>query len=420
MQHTFKFLFPILAIALVVPGAFAQLLPAGPDDLTGPNVISQPPFKALTATRAIPREAVSLSWPLEASAHLEVSTAPFVAQSREYFVEVTAADLQRGVPVYTTAAGALVRLNPAGDDATIEQKVAIEPASLVLIAPAGKTYSGGSGMDQMAGAAELKAAGAPFADGTSAFRIRDELGAGTFSLRAEGLAASERRYVMHVFDRQSTLELRLRTTATDYLHGQTLTVEATLDDTLNGRQLRARKLDGFVTSPAGRAWPLTFKPATRGTYRATLVLDALEAPAPGLWQVHASAQARHNGQAVLRAGRTAFACAIPSARLSGAAEVVPTSEASVRVDLGVEVASAGRYEVRGVLYATAEGGRLIPAGIAHSAAWLETGTAALGLTFDAEMLVGVGAPFEIRDLRLVDQVKMGLLHRQARALTIDR
>ncbi len=432
MKQDPKLILAVLAIALNAPGAFAQLLPAGPGDLIGPNVVSQPPFAALKSSLDIPREAVSLSWSLDASTNLESSPAPFVAHSREYFVEVSAADLRQGVPVYTTSPGALVRLNPVAEDTRFDQKIAIAPASLVLVTPAGASFSAGSGMDQMAGPAELKAAGAPFAEGTSAFRIREELGAGAFELRADGLTASEQRYVMHVFDRQSSTELRLRTTATDYLHGQTLTVEATLADSATGasasgaatpgdRKFRGRKLDGFVTSPGGRAWPLTFQHAGRGTYRATLLLDALEAPAPGLWQVHASAQARRGGQAILRAGKTAFACTLPSARLSGTAEVVSDRD-SVRVDLGVEVASASRYEARAVLYATANDGSLQPAGITHSAAWLEAGAAELSLDFNSELLAGkaLGAPFELRDLRLVDQVKMGLLHRQAHALNIDR
>ena len=42
------------------------------------------------------------------------------------------------------------------------------------------------------------------------------------------------------------------------------------------------EVDGFVTSPAGRAWPVAFAAAGNGVYRAALELDALEAPAPGL------------------------------------------------------------------------------------------------------------------------------------------
>ena len=411
-MHTKKTTITFLIAALVSTAATAQLLPTGASDLSSATLVAAPQLKGMS----VPREAVALSWPLAADAPLTAS-APHVSQSKEYFVDITASDLVKGVPIYTTRPGALVRLNPAGK-AGVDEKLAIEPASLLLLDDDGKSWGAGSGMDLMVGPEQLKAAGAPFVEGTSAFRIREDLGAGAFTLRAESLAASSERYVLHVFDRASPVTLELTTGASDYLHGQTLTVEATLSD--GTRAARARRMEGFVTSPAGRAWPLSFELAGNGRYLATLTLDALEVPTPGLWQVHASADGRIGGQAVLRAGRTAFACAVPSARFSGTAEVDRARGLGFR--LGVDVASAGRYEARGVLYATAADGTLRPAGIAHSAAWLEAGAGSLDLTFDRQLLAGddFGSPYELRDLRLVDQVSMGLLHRQERALTVRR
>jgi len=60
--------------------------------------------------------------------------------------------------------------------------------------------------------------------------------------------------------------------------------------------------------------------------------------------------------------------------------------------------------------------------VAHSAAWIEAGPATLVLAFDREPLreAGFGAPYEIRDLRLMDQGRMGLLHQQARGVMIGR
>ncbi len=409
MHHIRKSLTFALIVALVATAAGAQqLLPAADSDLSSQNLTPAPRLKGMD----VPREAVALSWPLAEGTTL-AAPAPHVSHSREYFVDVTTEALIHGVPVYTTAPGALVRLSPAaGAAAGAREKAAIQPASLVLIDAAGKSWGAGTGMDLMVGPDELKTAGAPFAEGTSAFRICEDLGAGAFELRAEGLAASGDRYVVHVFDRASEVSLELTTGTSDYLHGQTLTVEAALT---GGTDVRV--IEGFVSSPAGRAWPLTFHPAGKGGYRASLTLDAVEMPSPGLWEVHASAKGSAGGHAVLRAGRTAFGCAVPSARFTGSAAV---DDLGVR--LGVDVASAGRYEARGVLWATAADGTLQPAGVAHSAAWLEAGSGALELAFHREILDGrqLGAPFELRDLRLVDQVSMGLLHRQERAMTVGR
>ena len=59
--------------------------------------------------------------------------------------------------------------------------------------------------------------------------------------------------------------------------------------------------------------------------------------------------------------------------------------------------------------------------VAHSAAYLAAGHGALELAFDRELVAasGLRAPFEVRDLRLIDQGNMGLLHRQARGLVIS-
>ena len=93
--------------------------------------------------------------------------------------------------------------------------------------------------------------------------------------------------------------------------------------------------------------------------------------------------------------------------------------ARVAVDLGVDVAGPGRYEVRGIVYGTDRAGNLVPFAAAHSAAWLDA-AGSLTLTVEPKLLreAGVRAPFEIRDLRLLDQGRMGVLHRQARGIEI--
>ncbi len=402
-----------LLALLAASGAFAQgtveLLPAAAGDLVADTLTAPLGMKA----RAVPREPVAVSWPLPADRQLDPRPAPFVATSKEFQVEVGAGELARGVLLTVTGAGAVVRVNPTAASraaAITADHLAIEPSALLLIDARGRRFSGGSGMRQVASAAQLQQAGVPFAPGTTAFRIAEQLGAGTFTLQAPGLTG-ELRYQIHVLDAASAIELALTTSASDYLHGQELVVEARLAD---GGAPMAGRLEGFVASPAGRTWPLAFAAAGKGLYHATLVLDAREAPAPGLWQVHASAR----GAMVRRDAHTAFACAVPAARLDGRA--TPAADGDVGVSLGLEVAAASRYEVRGVLFATAADGELRPVAVGASAAWLEPGAGSLELRFTDALGEGFSAPFEVRDLRLVDQGTMGVLHRQARGLTIAR
>ena len=89
------------------------------------------------------------------------------------------------------------------------------------------------------------------------------------------------------------------------------------------------------------------------------------------------------------------------------------------VRLGLETAAAGRYEVRGTLFGTGADGALVPVAVAHSAAPMASGRGELELAFPADLLTGVSAPFEVRDLQLTDQTRMGVLHRQAGALVVD-
>ena len=393
-----------LGAAAAAAAETVELLSPGPGDLAAVALVASPGAKAVELSR----DPVAVSWALDADKALDAA-APFTAESKEYWVEVTAGDLARGVAVLTSAPGALVRLNPAAGE---KASAALDPHAFVLTDPAGKAFAAGTGMELIATAEELRAAGAPFVEGTAAFRVRADLGAGTFDLKAPGLDAG--RYVMHVLDAGSDVALTLRTLASDYLHGQRLLVETAL----GGGKL-AMEINGFVTSPAGRAWPVTFSAAGKGVYRGALELDALEAPAPGLWEVHVAGSGRAAAGPVMRSARSAFNVAVPSARFDGSAALHPGGGLGVR--LGIETASEGRYEVRGALFGTADDGALRPIAVAHGAAYLGAGHGVLELSFDRSLIAasGLAAPFEIRDLRLVDQGAMGLLHRQARGLLIS-
>lgn len=360
---------------------------------------------------AVPTEPAALSWGLDPHQALDLTPAPFVARSKEYFLDLEAAELRRGVRLPTHGEGALVRLNPAPGS---EHSAPIDPLKVSITNADKRTFAQGTGFDQMATADQLKAAGSPFVEGTTAFRLNPAVGAGIHRLQVDELAAGG-RYVLHVFDRNSPVELVLNTNRSAYLSGQRLAVKARL----NGG-IAAQQVEGFVTSPAGRAWPLNFEATGKGMFRATLVLDGLEAPTPGLWEAHVKASSGEGKSQILRQGRTAFDVAVPSARLSGEVELVQGDE-GLSVRLGVESIAGSRYEVRGVLFGTADDGQMLPAAVAHSADFLKPGNGSLVLSFDTSAIqsAGLGAPFEVRDLRLMDQGTMGLLHQQRVGLVIQ-
>jgi len=413
-----------LVAALLVPAAYAQdtaLLETRAGDLEAADTIAPSAPSIALKTSAEP---VSFSRALEPTQAIELTPAAFVQRSREYRIEASAAELERGVALYTTAPAAVVRVNPIagpGSDAGLKTALDLDPALFVLVHE-GVEYRSGSAMDTLATPAQLKSSGAPFVEGTAAFRIRRDLGDGVFELRAEGLGATVgTQFLINVFEPESSIELTLETDRPAYLHGQTLNVSAAIAD--GASVLRGAAFDGFVTSPAGRTFPVSFRPGAQGLHRASLVLDADESFAPGLWEVHVAADTRRGGEIVLRGARTAFAAALPTATFDGRVRLGKSDAAGLPavVRFGVKVAAQGRYEVSALLYGTDASGELEPIGVAHRAEELAPGRHVVGLRFDRAAVeeAGLTAPFEIRGLKLVDQSRMGMLHQQARALVID-
>ena len=408
--------FSALTFAAVAMAQPVQMLPMQDGDLAATDLVAPMGLKA----SSVPTEAVSMSWALPADKALDLGTSGQVAISKEYWIDITAKDLQQGVPIFAQSPGALVRINPAPGDKALAG-TPLNPNSLTVLDANKRVFAEGSAMELMASPEQLKAAGSPFVEGTMAFRLRADLGAGPFTLKAANLG--EGRYVMHVLDQGSPVELAVKTTRGEYLHGQQLNLDALLqtDGKVGLVGMAMESVEGFVVSPAGRSWPVRFTANDSGAYKASLALDALEAPAPGLWEAHVAVQGKAEGLNLRRYAKVAFQVTVPSARFSGGAEKVALLNGGLALRLGVTTASASRYEVRGVLYGTDAAGAMRPIAVSHSANWLEAGDHALVLSFGQDLLdaSGLGAPFEVRDLRLVDQGTMGTLHRQGRGLLIQ-
>lgn len=378
---------------------FAQQRMANPaaDDLV-PARVANAPDPGFTAERA----PVHFAWRIDASQPLEAPE-PFVAESREFWAEVDDAELHRGYRINTTRPGALVRISPrqAGGPAdTLElQDFELEVR--------GRRLPAAQALDQAASPAQLRAAGLGFPEGSIAFRLRPEQGAGAMTLRTD---RARGRYLVHVFEPDSPLRLRVGNDRDAVVAGGRLRVDAQLLD--GDRPLRARRVGGLVTAPDGRSIELRFRNGRDGlSAEAQLPSDA--AATPGLWEVHTFAVVDTPEGQVLRDAKTAVAVAAPTARLSGSYGV--QAGEGVRVAVGVQVGAEGRYEVRGVLYGTDGRGELRPVAVGHSAAWLGRGDGEIVLQFGPDVLnTGLGEPYAIRDLSLSDQSRMGRLEHRAR------
>jgi len=395
----------ILAIAAALPAIGA--LAASPRTLLAPGDHDQVPATvARTQAKAMPaldHTAVQVSHALDAANAIEATPKPFTAQSREYWSEVGATELRAGVRFNTTAPGALIRLSPQGGAGA-----ALDAAG-VLIRSHSRTLRADQASAAVADTKALRGAGMDAPEGTLALRLAPAAGSGELEIAAPH---AQGRYLVHVLDADSTLVLGFGADRDTVLVGSTITFRAALP----GLELAS----GLVTAPDGYSTALDFGRNADGSFSARFTPDAAHATGPQLWEAHVFTTLHAGTLAVLRDAKTAFAVSMPTARFGGSAQT-STDATAIRAVFDVEAGAASRYQVGGVLYATANDGGLRPIAFAQSAAWLDAGNGRIELSFDADALTasGLHAPFEVRDLRLVDQADMSLIERRERALVIN-
>jgi hypothetical protein len=377
-----------------------QLLPPSAADLVATRGVSLP-----VPAGGFERQPVSFSWGLDPQAELRAPT-PFIADSREFWLQVDAAQLRGGVEIDTSAPGALIRISPASGTVAVA-------AGALRLSRDGREIEQSKAFAQLASSEALRAAGMEVPQGSAVVRLAPDLGKGRFRLR---LPQAQGRHLLHVFEPHSPVRLRAEVERANLLAGDTLKVSAHFE--ADGRNLAGGDLGGLLVSPSGESFDLRFVGNRSGGYEAYGTAPAALARTPGLWEVQIFAGVEHQGLRVQRDARTVVAIAQPTARFSGEAAF---DAHNLRFDTVLQVDSSGRYQSGAVLYATAEDGVARPVSQAQVAAWLEPGLRSLSLSFDrAHVPGGYGAPYEVRFLELKDQTRMGLLETRDHAARIPR
>lgn len=394
-----------LACAIFSAGASAaeraRLLPAAQGDLIASRLATDKAALPVDAERA----PVDFAWAVDPAEALSAST-PFTARSREFWTDMDANAMREGYRFTTTAPGALVRISPANG---AKSGASLQVSDIALHIN-GRNVDTATAIRTSADAAQMKAAGAQFPEGTLAFRLSQDAGAGQVEMK---IGNATGHYLVHVFEPDSPLELNLSASSDKALAGGSLTLTANLANA--AAKVQAESIGGVVTSPDGASINVRFKRGADGQYRAQVALPENAGNGLDLWEAHTFAVAGFNGARVPRDAKTSFAVSLPTAKL-GSDVSVDTSQ-GVRVSLPVEAASTGRYEVRGVLYGTAQDGSMKPFAVGHSARWLEPGKATIALNFGKELVpADIGAPFELREVSLNDQTRLGQLETRSVAL----
>ncbi|MCF7220264.1 DUF4785 domain-containing protein [Marilutibacter chinensis] len=384
MSNTHRILTLSIAALLWIPlaaTAAQPLLPAGNDDQV-PQRLAAAPVPAGDFERA----PVSFSWLLDPAAELS-KPAPHAAESREFWMTVDGATLERGVDLGLSAPGALIRVSPARGAAPIA------PGRLQMQQAGGRAVA----LEAMASAEQLRATGMAVNPGTMVVRTDRTAAAGRYRLQAAGASG---RYVVHVFEPDSDVVLHAQPRRHHALGRGRMAVDVEMRRGARGVPARAEAL---LVAPDGESFPVRLRLDKQGRGTADLRLPDHVPGQPGLWELQVFA----NDGETARDARTAFAVAVPTARLDGGYDADPRR---LQVELPLDVAADGRYEVRGVLYATGPDGVRRPVSQSHSAAWLAAGDGALTLKFDpAHLPAGYQAPFEVRQLELHDQTRMAPL-----------
>ena len=199
--------------------------------------------------------------------------------------------------------------------------------------------------------------------------------------------------------------------------GDEVVVQARL---LAGGQAVRGRITARLLAPEGRVVTVTLARGGDGGYHGRLPALGALGPTGRPWTVEIVADAKVSGRAVRRTTTTAVAISVPTARLLGTG--LARRGEDLAAEFRLEVASEGRYAATALLYGRNREGGLQPIAVGQTAEQLAPGRRALALTFDAATISasGLRGPFELRDLRVVDQGRMFVLHRQARGLAAAR
>jgi len=369
---------------------------------------------------ATERETVSFSWAVNPNQAISATQQTYRAQSQQYWLDVSTAKLAGGVSLHTTSTQALIRLSPIGES---QAKSSLNRSQLV-IEQAGRQLSGSAAVETFAAESELKAAGVDFGAGTIAFRLKQDINPGEFTLRIDGLSKNSQSsgYIVHVFEPNSVSSLNLKSATQRYQLGQQVDLDLSLDHWQG--KVSVDDFQGYLSSQNGKdVLPLSFSLNNKGGWTATAQTRQMSFAQAGLWEANIFLDTQDGAKRLLRDAKTAVSITAASARLDGGFSVSQVEHLSdgIQMNLSVEAAAAGRYEVRGVLYGTDYKNQLVPIAVSNTAAWLEQGKGSLALSFDQELLskAQAFAPYEIRHLTLNDQGRLQTLWHQHRAFTLS-
>jgi hypothetical protein len=375
-----------------------NLLPASPGDMVPTTLLAA----KSNATTNLDHTPVSAAWKLDGAVLNDGNDSPFVAKSREYWSMATAEKLASGITLHLSAVGAVIRLSPTSGGQAID-------LTEVTLLRNGRSIRVSDAAHSVLNPADVGEGSAPFPEGTAAFRLDNAVGAGDITLQISDAAQD---VLVHVFEPNSSVALSLSAKAMNFSSSDSLHFDAAWNGIASSQ---ASRIGGVITAPNGESRSVTFVRNSTGTFSADLSAGfSPQGAVAGLYELHAFATIPDGKGTLLRDAKTAFAIAVPTAKLAGNANVTP-SRSSLSIALALDVASASRFAVDATLYLN---GKAVAQ--AQSAAWLEAGLGAINVNFPSALFDGQipSSGLELRDVRLTDQASLSVIERRERALVI--
>ncbi|TVZ40419.1 uncharacterized protein DUF4785 [Alteromonadaceae bacterium 2753L.S.0a.02] len=354
--------------------------------------------------QSVSREAVAFTQLVEPDSKIQMRDKGQHQSSRAYFQKITGAQLNNGVEFTVDGENAVLQISPL-DKAKGKQRISKTKV------PTGMSLSGNNkkrNVDSDEIALHRRSQGLkenyPELYGRAhVMQIPADMGRGKFRLKADNNAAIDDEFIVYVFDKNSAISLDVETSKSRYSVKQRLNFVASAKGESNARLV---SVDAQLVSPNGKTYKLPGN-AKGNRFSSNWPIAMKEQRHPGeLWQLQVKANIRTaSGENVQRISEVAVDVYEPTATLQ-----TVTSDAQT-VALNLEVAKAGRYEARALVYGTDYDGASKPVLLAYQAQWLVPGQQQLTVSVDTAKLraSGLVAPYTVKSLQLLDQGRMAVL-----------
>jgi len=415
MKHFISVIIITLSIGIFLTTEFAFAQSLGRNSIQLTNTVN-------TTGEDINNDYVSFNLPLQQDYNHSNDMKTVEASSDEYWVKVTGAQLNQGFSVFTSQPQSLIRITRGINSKLISDStydplkkrkkpksryLAKELDTSLLTLVDSKQING---IESIVAHNQLAATGV--FENTLALKTSSSI-SGKLLLKTTQPLTDEDLYIVSVKEKNSGNQLSIELPKQSFLNGQTIHAIARM--TAEGILQKSYVRQAYIEGPNGTKSPLSVTISSNGELKANIPLQSqVQPPIKGLYEIQLQTEASISGETVLRNVSLAFALSKPTARLlpiSRSSTVNNSLVQNFEPHIHFVTTSSSRYEVRAELYGTDAKGDLIPVMESHAAQTFQPGKQQIKLQFDQNLITnkGVSAPFELRNIRLIDQKQLGLV-----------